>query len=81
MTRLRFGPVEYLSPKDWLAVQRTARDRLLGDRQARVNGLLTIGSKPAGGSGKHDRGGSGSKAPPSVRQLVGRADGRESRLV
>jgi hypothetical protein len=36
-----------------------------------VNGLLTIGSKPAGGSGKHDRGGSGSKAPPSLDNWVG----------
>jgi hypothetical protein len=75
VTRLRFGPVEYLSPKDWLTVQRTARDRLLGDRQARVNGLLTIGSKPAGGSGKHDRGGSGSKAPPSFDNWSGAPTG------
>jgi len=70
-TRLRFGPAAHLSPQDWLTIQRTARDRQLGDRQARVNGLLTVGSKPAGGSGKHDRGGSGSKAPPSLDNWVG----------
>jgi hypothetical protein len=70
-TELRFGPVGYLSPRDWLTVQRTARDRNLGDRQARVNGLLTIGAKPAGGSGKHDRGGSGSKAPPNFTNTPG----------
>jgi hypothetical protein len=70
-TRLRFGPAEYLNPQDWLTHQRTMRARQLGDRQARVNGLLTTGSKPAGGSGKHDRGGSGSKAPPQFSNWSG----------
>ena len=71
VTRLRFGPASYLSPQDWVTIQRTARERMTGDRQARVNGLLTIGSKPAGGSGKHDRGGSGSKAPPQFSNWSG----------
>jgi hypothetical protein len=70
-TRLRFGPVEYLTPKDWLALLRFQRDRNTGDRQARVNGLLTNAQKPIGGSGKHDRGGSGSKAPPSRDVWIG----------
>jgi hypothetical protein len=74
-TRLRFGPVEYLTPKDWLALLRFQRDRTTGDRQARVNGLLTSGQKPTGGSGKHDRGGSGSKAPPSRDVWVGAPTG------
>jgi hypothetical protein len=71
VTRLRFGPVAYLSPKDWIAWYRVNRWREIGDRQARVNGLLTIGSHPAGGSGKHDRGGSGSKAQPQLVTWVG----------
>ncbi|HTB63879.1 MAG TPA: hypothetical protein VK737_09840 [Opitutales bacterium] len=74
-TLLRFGPVEYLSPKDWLALLRFQRDRTTGDRQARVNGLLTNAQKPVGGSGRHDRGGSGSKAPPSRDVWVGTPTG------
>jgi hypothetical protein len=70
-TRLHFGPVEYLSPREWIAWYRVNRWREIGDRQARVNGLLTIGSHPAGGSGKHDRGGSGSKSQPQLTTWVG----------
>jgi hypothetical protein len=75
LTRLRFGPVAYLSPKDWIAWYRVNRWREIGDRQARVNGLMTIGSHPAGGTGKHDRGGSGSKAQPQLTTWVGPASG------
>jgi len=75
-TRLRFGPVDYWSPREWLTFQRVNRHREPGDRHARVNGLLTFGSHPAGGSGKHDRGGSGSKGPPEHHTWVGSpADG------
>ncbi len=76
MTRLQFGPVAYLSAKEWIAWYRVNRWREIGDRQARVNGLLTVGSHPAGGSGKHDRGGSGGKAQPQYTTWVGEpADG------
>jgi len=74
-TRFRFGPAEYLTPKDWLALLRAQRNREPGDRQARVNGLLTNSQKPVGGSGKHDRGGSGSKAPPKRDVWVGAPSG------
>jgi len=74
-TRLRFGPVAYLSPQDWIAWYRVNRWREIGDRHARVNGLLSIGSHPAGGSGKHDRGGSGGKAQPQFTTWVGTPTG------
>ncbi len=70
-TRLRFGPAAYLSPKDWIDLNHLNRQRVQGDLFGKVNGLLTLGSTPVGGSGKYDRGGAGSKAPPNHDVWVG----------
>lgn len=72
-TRLRFGPAQYLSPKDWIDLNRQNRQRQQGDLYGKVNGLVTLGSTPMGGTGKYDRGGAGSKAPPHIDTWVGAA--------
>jgi len=70
-TRLRFGPAHYLSPKDWVDLNRINRQRQQGDLFGKVNGLVTLGSTPLGGTGKHNHAGSASKAPPSHDVWVG----------
>jgi len=70
-TRLRFGPAQYLSPKDWVDLNRLNRQRVQGDLYNKVNGLVTLGSTPIGGTGKYDRGGRGSKAPDTHDVWVG----------
>ncbi|HVU37926.1 MAG TPA: hypothetical protein VHC95_06295 [Opitutales bacterium] len=72
-TRLRFGPATFLSPKDWLDLNRQNRNRQFGDLNNKVNGLVTLGSTPVGGTGKYDRGGAASKAPPAHDTWVGAA--------
>ncbi len=72
-TRLRFGPAHYLSPKDWVDLNRHNRQRQQGDLYNKVNGLVTLGSTPMGGTGKYDHAGVGSKAPPSLDTWVGPA--------
>ncbi len=49
-TRLRFGPAQYLSPKDWIDLNRQNRQRQQGDLYGKVNGLVTLGSTPVGGT-------------------------------
>jgi hypothetical protein len=74
-TKLKFGPVGYLSPKDWIAWMRVNRWREIGNFAERQNGLITAGAQPIGGSGKHDRGGSGSKGPAQATTWAGPAAG------
>jgi hypothetical protein len=74
-TRLRFGPAQYLSPKDWIDLNRQNRQRQQGDLFGKVNGLVTLGGTPVGGTGKYDRGGVGSKAPPHLDTWVGAPTG------
>jgi hypothetical protein len=70
-TKLRFGPVEYLSPKDWITWLRVNRWREVGYLAARTSGLLTIGAHPVGGTHKHDRGGNASRGPAKATVTVG----------